>query len=112
MTEINIAEVFSKTPGGRFLNDGPATGERFRRDFLMPALQNGSDKIKIILDGTKGLPSSFLEEAFGGLIRSQVQYSEIKSRLEFEASEQNSYYAAEILEYIDDAVKELGKDIA
>eukprot|EP01002_Notosolenus_urceolatus_P015441 NODE_7987_length_539_cov_2.948980_g6940_i0.p1 GENE.NODE_7987_length_539_cov_2.948980_g6940_i0~~NODE_7987_length_539_cov_2.948980_g6940_i0.p1 ORF type:complete len:108 (-),score=4.85 NODE_7987_length_539_cov_2.948980_g6940_i0:93-416(-) len=66
---INVAEDFSQFPAGRFKSDGAFSGEKFREEFLIPATQS-ENKTVIVLDGTKGYGSSFLEEAFGGLIRS------------------------------------------
>ncbi len=67
-----IADEFSMTPGGRFRRHGPYSGEEFRddvlRDLLERAISDG-DMLAIVLDGTAGYGSSFLEEAFGGLIR-------------------------------------------
>ena len=68
----NIAEQFTTTPGGRFKRHGPYSGEEFREDVLRDLLQRAiasGDRLAIILDGTAGYGSSFLEEAFGGLIR-------------------------------------------
>lgn len=65
---INVATQFSKYPGGRFYTDGEFSGERFRDEILLPALQ-GSETVIVQLDGTLGYGSSFLEEAFGGLVR-------------------------------------------
>lgn len=65
---INVAKEFSKYPGGRYLADGDFSGERFREDWLMPALK-AYQQVTIQLDGTLGYGSSFLEEAFGGLVR-------------------------------------------
>ncbi|MDE0101655.1 MAG: STAS-like domain-containing protein [Bryobacterales bacterium] len=68
----SIAKQFSATPGGRFRKHGPYSGEEFRDDVLLDLLRNaiGSDDMLVItLDGTHGYGSSFLEEAFGGLIR-------------------------------------------
>jgi hypothetical protein len=75
---INLAKEFSSTPAGRFSDDGDYSGERFREEFLAPALKdNGNDKVEIILDGLEGVGSSFWEEAFGGLIRGKKASSEI-----------------------------------
>lgn len=65
-TYIDVAKVFSKYPGGRFRKDGPASGESFREDVLKPAFESGG---KVVLDfnGTLGVPTSFLSEAFRGL---------------------------------------------
>jgi hypothetical protein len=63
---ININKDFSKFPSGRFYIDGPYSGERFRKEFLLPALKD-YDVVEIYLDGTLGYSSAFLKEAFGGL---------------------------------------------
>jgi hypothetical protein len=65
---INVAKEFSRFPGGRFLEDGEFSGQRFRDEFLVPALETNSH-VQVELDGTLGYGSSFLEEAFGGLVR-------------------------------------------
>jgi len=65
---INIANDFSIKPLGRYYTDGQSSGERFREEFLVPAFRN-SDKVTVIFDGVEGFGSSFLEEAFGGLVR-------------------------------------------
>lgn len=73
MKIINIRENFSRYPAGRYRADGPYNGEKFREEFLIPALSEAIDKgekVKVELDGVRGYNSSFLEEAFGGLVRS------------------------------------------
>ncbi len=70
MSTVSIARDFSVTPGGRFNRDGPASGEAFRKRFLEPAIRDDTP-ICVELDEVAGLPSSFLEEAFGGVFRSQ-----------------------------------------
>lgn len=67
-TKFHIATNFSRYPGGRFVKDGPFSGEKFRDEVLVPALRAG-ETIEIFLDGVRGYGSSFLEEAFGGLVR-------------------------------------------
>lgn len=68
MHKINIASEFSVTPAGRYRTDGPHSGEAFRDDVLLPAL-NAYDSVTVDMNGTLGFGSSFLEEAFGGLVR-------------------------------------------
>lgn len=86
ITEINIARDFSTKPVGRFREDGPHSGQVFREDFLVPNLEKGD--VIIVLDGTEGYPSSFLEEAFGGLMRLQKwSAKEIKRRLSIRATD-------------------------
>lgn len=66
--KIDIGADFSDVPAGRFPADGPFNGEHFRKNFLVPALNSGK-VVEINLDNTEGYGSSFLEEAFGGLVR-------------------------------------------
>lgn len=83
---INIATDFSKSPAGRFISDGPNSGERFRRDFLIPGL-NKHERLMINLDGTRGIGSSFLEEAFGGLIRLGFKASDLMQKIGFQTKD-------------------------
>ena len=64
---IVIARDFSEFPAGRFLADGDASGAAFR-DLLVDAL-NSNERVVVVFDGVAGFGSSFLEEAFGGLVR-------------------------------------------
>jgi hypothetical protein len=76
MTETGVKTVrvadHAPAPGGRFVRDGLYSGEWFREEILRPeltrALRDGYT-VRVELDGTAGYGSSFLEEAFGGLIR-------------------------------------------
>lgn len=65
---LAIASDFSPTPGGRYRQHGPWSGEQFRDDYLVPALQSARH-VTVLLDDTAGYAGSFLEEAFGGLVR-------------------------------------------
>ena len=70
--QISIARNFNEFPAGRIPDDGPNSGQRFRDELLAPALKDAIKnkyKLEIDLDGTMGYGSSFLDEAFGGLIR-------------------------------------------
>jgi hypothetical protein len=71
MKSINIAKDYTRYPAGRFRTDGPFSGEQFREQILEPALRI-ADVVEIELDGVAGYGSSFLEEAFGGLVRTHV----------------------------------------
>lgn len=68
--KITIGRDFTKTPIGRYREDGPFSGQVFREDILIPALKE-NDSVIIDLSGVEGYGSSFLEEVFGGLIRSE-----------------------------------------
>ena len=65
--EIDVARNFTPYPVGRTRSDGRHSGEAFRDDYLVPALKAGA--VTVAMDGAKGYGSSFLEEAFGGLVR-------------------------------------------
>jgi len=65
---IDIGSDFSKVPAGRHPEDGDFSGELFRNQHLKPALDS-FDVVEVVLDNTEGFGSSFLEEAFGGLVR-------------------------------------------
>ena len=67
---IIIAKHFSPYPAGRFVDDGEFNGTTFRIDYLVPALRDFS-RVEVVFDGVAGFGSSFLEEAFGGLIREE-----------------------------------------
>ncbi|WP_226557788.1 STAS-like domain-containing protein [Salipiger thiooxidans] len=67
-TTINIANDYTRFPGGRYPEDGAGNGTTFREDFLLPILEKG-EGATVILDGAAGYPSSFLDEAFAGLVR-------------------------------------------
>lgn len=77
MTVISISRDFSPTPGGRFRRHGPFSGEDFRERLLEPALKRVSEtggQVIVEFDGLVGAPSSFFEEAFGGLARLHPEY--------------------------------------
>lgn len=67
--QISIAKQFTDAPGGRYIADGPYSGQLFRQQFLEPTFFKGEEEIVVDLDGTFGYATSFLEEAFGGLAR-------------------------------------------
>lgn len=69
MVMVSIAKDFSRFPSGRYKRNGDTSGEAFRELFLEPPLKAGDD-VTVDLDGTVGYGSSFLEEAFGGVVRS------------------------------------------
>jgi hypothetical protein len=103
---ISIASDFSKFPAGRYRADGPASGERFREEFLLPALRRGP--VIVVLDGVAGLPSSFFEEAIGGIIRSGFSYEDARRLLTFYAeTPRMASYAEQGRRYLTEASKRL-----
>lgn len=98
---IQLAEQFSPRPYGRYPEHGPDNGTRFRTDFLEPALRAGQS-ILIDLDGARGLGPSFLEEAFGGLVRAGFTPDRLRSLISIK-SDNDPSYIAEIWAYVEDA---------
>ena len=47
--QINIPQDYTRYPAGRYISDGSFSGQRFRDELLIPALQN-SDKVEVHLD--------------------------------------------------------------
>jgi len=115
MIKIDIAKDFSDKPFGRYQlatedhpSDGKWTGDRFRKEILLPNFQNGTEKIEVYLDNVeRGFGSSFFEEAFGGLIREHIAYKEIRERLIIVTDDID--YSDEIWEYVDEAEQERQK---
>jgi hypothetical protein len=96
---VSIANDFSRYPAGRARSHGPNSGERFREDILWPKLSNPINSVLIQLDGTRGYNSSFLEEAFAGLLRAHPSASEgLEQRLTIEGKD--SSVVEEIWGYI------------
>lgn len=69
---IDLASDYFPYPSGRFSSDATFNGQRFRDEILEPALRaalESGDKVIIDIDGVRSFGSSFLEEAFAGLVR-------------------------------------------
>jgi hypothetical protein len=108
MKVIHIAREFSPYPVGRFYEDGPDSGQRFRETFLEPPLAAG-DSIQVDLSGTEGYGSSFLDEAFGGVVRKfKFTLDDVKKRLILvaDADPVDQSYLHETLDYIADACRD------
>lgn len=99
-TTISVAKDFSPSPAGRFFEDGPFPGAVFRDKILIPAVQN-NDKVIVDLDGTDGYGSSFLEEAFGGMVRCGFPKKLLTKKLSLSSSRKS--YEARVWGYIEKA---------
>jgi hypothetical protein len=104
MKTIKIAIDYSETPLGRYVTDGDFSGEKFREDFLRPALQE-ADKVEVDIDDVEGYGSSFLDEAFGGLVREgYFGVEELRKRLLVKSIDPDySIYRELIWKYIKEA---------
>ena len=98
---INVASDFSRFPSGRTRADSAYSGEAFREKFLVGPIRK-KKHVLIKLDGAIGYGSSFLEEAFGGLVREEkMTSSEILSLLTFDSFDES--LIDEIKSYIREA---------
>ncbi|MFJ5431018.1 STAS-like domain-containing protein [Pectobacterium actinidiae] len=102
--KIYIADDFSDVPYGRYDEDGPDNGQRFRENHLLEALKD-YDEVHVYLDGAMGYGSSFLDEAFGGLYRTNgIDKNTIKKKLKIVTDLE--FLKESIWDYIADAKKE------
>lgn len=99
---IDVGKSYSRYPAGRFADDGPYSGEKFREELLLPPLRRGS-RVEVVLDNTAGYGSSFLEEAFGGLLRAGIAATDVSELLVLITDDEG--LRDEVLGYIDDEAK-------
>lgn len=90
MTTFRVADRYTMDPGGRFRTDGDFSGEDFRETHVLElveaAIEDGTTVI-FNFDGVTGMPTSFLEEAFGGMVRARPDWTEeqVSTALKIEA---------------------------
>jgi len=106
--EIRIASEFSKFPGPRDRGEGDYSAEDFFERLLLPrfneSLQQG-ERLRVVLDGTAGYATSFLEGSFGKLQRDlKPKGIKILDHIDF-ISVEEPYLIDEIKEYVADALK-------
>lgn len=108
MSKINIGVDFNDDPSGRYYTDGAGSGEEFREEVLVPELRklNAGQKIDIVIDDqVEGYGSSFLVEAFAGVIK--YGYFEKKFLLDsvniIYSDPDFAFYKDKIEEYIEQA---------
>ena len=103
---INIAKEYTKTPGGRYTKEGKFSGEDFRNKLLKPKYLEAIKSemgLTVVLDGGYGYSPSFLEEAFGGLVRDL--HDERILRIKIVSEEEPSQFDS-IHKYITDALED------
>lgn len=91
---IKVVTDFHPKPYGRYKNDAPGceltSGQTFREDILAPALKM-YDHVTVDLTGYNRYGRSFLDEAFGGLVREEgFSAEEVRSKLSFKHDEVKS----------------------
>lgn len=105
MNILFIGEQFSDDPAGRYYTDGDGNGEEFREEVLKPIFKSGKP-ISINIDkNVEGYGSSFLVEAFGGLVKhGYFKESYILDRLTLTYEDSDfEFYAKKIKQYIKEA---------
>lgn len=106
---INLVSDFSARPTGRYTDSTyPDSGQRFRDEMLAPALKE-YDQVTVVLDGYNRYGRSFLDEAFGGLVReSRFTKTELTNKLVVQHSLVRSIEDL-IRERIEQAAKDTGR---
>ncbi|QCE32856.1 DUF4325 domain-containing protein [Acetobacteraceae bacterium] len=110
MNTISIAKDFSPRTGARFIRLGPYSGEAFQKLLLERlAKATNNDPLYVYVDGENGYFSSFLEEAFGGLVRlKRISPTELQQKLIIKADcRANEPYAKQAKQYFDEAIERL-----
>lgn len=95
---VSIARDFTLTPGPRYIRQGKWSGEKFRNYLVSKINQYGS--VLVDLDGTRGYGSSFLDEAFGGLVREGILARGDFDRVVEIVSAEDPSYKVEALEAV------------
>jgi STAS-like domain of unknown function (DUF4325) len=103
--KIDIAKDYNPYPAGRDEHDGPFNGQKFRKEILLPKFKEALDKkipLVVYLFGVKSFGSSFLDEAFGGLVRKEgVKKTDVNSFLKIDVgTPDNLRYKLAIERYI------------
>lgn len=102
VVEVKVGD-FSRTPYGRFKEDGEFNGERFRKEVLLKYFENPEvKKVVVYLDTVEEgyeYGSSFLEEVFGGLVRVHgLDRDLVEQKLDVRTKHRD--YVLEIMDYI------------
>ncbi|WP_279152634.1 STAS-like domain-containing protein [Photobacterium iliopiscarium] len=83
MKIIHVITDFHPKPYGRYKEDGKGAGVYFRA-LLVKEFEN-SDSLKVVLTGYNRYGRSFIDEAFGGLIREEgFTKAQLNERLSYE----------------------------
>jgi len=103
---VKISSDYTKSPGGRFSNEGKYSGEDFRNTILKLKYEESLNldcKLIVNLDGGFGYAPSFLEEAFGGLVR---ELKDIRIKDIQIISEEEPKLIEDIKKYITEALED------
>jgi len=96
---------FSRFPGPRYIKLGKFSGEAFREEKLVPAIERSNGLVQVDLDGVAGYGSSFLDEAFAGLLRrGDINQAVVIQLVENIKSNDDPFIIEEIKGYIQDQI--------
>ena len=102
---LRICEISPKYQfqGPRYRDLGDASGQEFREDCLIPWLDSFNGNVPAVIDfkGTRVFSPSFLEEGFGGAVRSNKDNREKLNLVSFENIDQ--VWLKMLQKYIKDA---------
>ena len=104
MIKIKLSTDFSPTPGGRLIAEGDFSGELFRDELLFKRYEEAeinNTTLEVDFDDCYGVGTSFLEEAFGGLVRKYHKHGIFK-RLKIVALEDETI-PGNIKKYVEEA---------
>lgn len=99
--DLNIAREFTDTPGPRYRSEGNHSGQQFLEELLRPRFLSALEANAVLhvnLDGAVGYPTSFLEEAFGGLAR-EFGSDKVQRILEITCNDE-PYLSEQIRKYV------------
>jgi len=106
---FSIAKQFSRTPGGRLPEHGPNSGKEFR-ELVLPLVERAiaeGGAVEISLDDIAGMPTAFIDEAFGGIVRAlNVPFAKLEKHLHVTTSQKSlNPYVTLVYEYMQNAGK-------
>ncbi|MEO2266493.1 STAS-like domain-containing protein [Pseudoalteromonas sp. YIC-656] len=102
--QIIKVKDFSRFPGPRYIKLGKYSGEEFRDNVLIPAILE-HNLVKVDLDGTVGYGSSFLDEAFAGLLRKGISQDIVWGIINHLKSDEDEILIEEIKGYVEDEIE-------
>lgn len=108
MKVINVTD-FSEFPGPRYISLGPNSGEAFRKQVLIPNILEHAGEVTVDLDGALGYGSSFLDEAFGGLIRDGVDSEIVLKICDNLKSDDDPSLKIQITQWVKEAISSYNK---
>lgn len=102
MKKLYIGRQFTDDPAGRYYTDGDGSGEEFREEILKPILGYGKAFQLNIDEDVEGYGSSFLVEAFGGLVKhGYFTSNEVMRLINIEFSDSDfEFYSKKIKQYV------------